>query len=194
MGNKFEYTKLLAPTEMAEIRKGTMLHVQKIIGKKITLKTLAPEQFEQYHSMLSPIVRDILHLPSSTFEETKTFLKERLEKQKQEKTLFYTIFDNVDKKIIGSIEIRDPEDNPGQLGSWLNENYWGGGRYQEVLALSTKAYFDWKQVDQINAHVDVTNIRSIKAHQKFGFEIVEKFKRDNRMVYNMILKKKKNNS
>jgi len=162
---------------------------KKIIGEIISLKLLNEKDFEQYHQMLSPTIRKILHLPSGTLQETINFLSGRNEKQQKDELLFYTIFDNKDQKLIGSIEIRDPEENPGQLGAWINENYWGDGRYQEALKLATEIYFTWKQVDEVNAHVDKTNLRSIKAHQKFGFLITEELVHDGREVYNMILKR-----
>jgi len=148
-----------------------------VVGKKITLRLLDQKYFEEYHTMFSPVVRVILGLPEiATLEETRDFLSKTVETLRGEENskykAFYCIFDNVDKKLIGALEIREPGNINGQLGTWVNENYWGGGRYQEALDLVLKAYFKAHEINSLNAYVRVANIRSLKAHQKYGFEIV----------------------
>ena len=84
--------------------------------------------------------------------------------------LHYLIYDNPTNKIIGSVEIRELDNiNPGQLGCWVNENYWGGGRFQEALHLINKTYFKLKpKADSYIAHVRLWNDRSYRALKKYG--------------------------
>lgn len=147
-----------------------------IVGKTVTLKPLEASFFDACHHMFSPTVRQWLHLPlTATTEQTREFLASRLVVIQEGKSHYFCIFDNQDKKLIGAVEIREPDFVNGQLGAWLNEKYWGGGRYQEALDLALKAYFSDTKATEVNAIIDVDNVRSIKAHQKYGFKIVDEF-------------------
>ncbi len=148
-----------------------------IIGNITTLKPLQEQFFEEYHRMFSPIVRQAIGLPpTSEPHETADFLKAALEDPQHR--MFYCIFDNQTNKLIGSVCIRTPNHPNGQLGAWVNENFWGGGRYQEALYLLLMQYFASTHNDSVNAFIEVNNKRSLKAHQKTGFEIVEKLPED----------------
>jgi len=164
---------------------------KKIVGKKITLRILGPQYFEEYHKMFSPIVRKAIGLSDKTLEQTKAFLATRVTDMKVGKTLFYCIFDKLDKKLIGAIEIREPDYPDGQLGTWINEQYWGEGHYQEALDLIIKTYFTSKEIDNVNAYVETNNIRSLKAHQKYGFKIIREFEKDGKKYYEIMYKKRK---
>jgi RimJ/RimL family protein N-acetyltransferase len=142
-------------------------------GNLITLKPLQEQFIEEYYHMFSPIVRQAIGLPStSDLQETTDFLRAIMDDPQH--LMFYCIFDNPTNKLIGAVVIRTPDHPNGQLGAWLNENFWGGERYQEALYLALKKYFDYKANNSIFAFVAVDNKRSLKAHQKMGFEIVQK--------------------
>lgn len=146
-------------------------------GNIVTLKPLKEDFFESYHKMFSPTVRQAVGLsPTSELRDTATFLKATMSDPQH--LMFYCIFDNQANKLIGSVVIRTPDYPNGQLGAWLNENFWGGGRYQEALYLALKKYFESTAYDSIYAFVEVGNERSLKAHQKMGFQIVEKLPED----------------
>ena len=90
--------------------------------------------------------------------------------------LFYCIFDNKDNKLIGAIDIREKHHNDvGQFGTWINENYWGGGRFKEATNLIAKVYFATSDDDDIEAHVRIWNKRSYHALKKCGFKDVDFF-------------------
>jgi RimJ/RimL family protein N-acetyltransferase len=147
-----------------------------IKGKKITLKRLKPEYAKDFHDVYSSeIVRKPLYIPLNVdLEWTKKYIQKKLTKEKIGKTMIYVIFDNKDNKLIGHVEIRDPKStDPGQMGCWLNENYWGSGRIQEALDLISKEYFRVKNVNKYNAHVEMWNLRSYYALKKFGFKLVD---------------------
>ncbi len=44
-----------------------------------------------------------------------------------ERFFSFVIFNNEHSTLIDAIELRSPNDSRGQLGSWLNEKYWGEG-------------------------------------------------------------------
>jgi len=136
-------------------------------GKLVTLKPLRESYFPQYVKMFSPKVRDLLHVSSQ--ESEITYLYDRLEKQKVGHTFFYCVFENKENKLIGAIEIRNPQETDSQLYSWLNEAYWGTGMYQEALQLLSKIYFQETNELFYRANVDISNIRSYKALKKHGF-------------------------
>ena len=142
-------------------------------GARVTLRLLQESFFQDYHRMLSPTVRSLLRLAEhATFQHTCDYLNSRLALMQAGKHVFFCIFDNVEQRLIGAFEIRDSNYIFGQLGVWINEQYWGGGRYQEALDLALNFYFAHSQAQSVNALIDMTNMRSLKAHQKYGFVIV----------------------
>jgi len=143
------------------------MELKNLKGKIVTLKPLREFFFPQYLKMFSPKVRELLHVSSKDSEIE--YLYDRLEKQKEGKTFFYCIFDNETGLLVGAIEIRNPQEADSQLYSWLNEKYWGTGRYQEALRLVSEKYFEQSRTSFYRANVDISNIRSYKALKKYGF-------------------------
>jgi RimJ/RimL family protein N-acetyltransferase len=153
--------------------------MKNLVGKLVTLKPLQEEFFEEYHHMFSSTVRKILGLvPTCPLQETVNFLKALMVDKRE--LMFYCIFDNKTGKLIGAVNIRTVDHPNGQLGAWMNENFWGQGRYQEALYLILKEYFESSDEDSIFVFVDTSNLRSLKAHQKFGFVATEKSCEDNK--------------
>lgn len=141
--------------------------MDEIRGILVTLRILRHMYVQSYLQMFSPIVQNMLHVPS--IEHERIYLNHRLVHVLTFTTLFYCIFDNVDQQLIGAIEIRDRMQFSGQLYSWLHEFYWGSGRYQEALLLASQQYFSLTQDLFFTAHVDVNNERSCGALRKGGF-------------------------
>lgn len=141
--------------------------VTELPGSLVTLRPLDQTHFNDYLTMFSHTVRQMLHVPDLSNE--LVYLQDRFEQQQQGKTCFFCIFDNIRTTLIGALEIRDQAQHAGQLYCWINERYWGGGRCQEALALAAQAYFQLTQQQFFTAHVDVTNVRSYHALCKSGF-------------------------
>jgi RimJ/RimL family protein N-acetyltransferase len=117
--------------------------------------------------MFSPVIRHLLHVPDT--EQECLYLESCLTKVEQRETFFMCVFDNRSEQLIGALEIRDIRHHPGQLYSWINEQFWGGGRYQEAMRLASAIYFDSMPDSFFTAHVDVGNPRSYRALRKCGF-------------------------
>jgi len=150
---------------------------QEIIGSIITLRRLEPKHFRGYHEMFSDAVREAISYPKHiTFEFTKSLLLYELRKEAEGKMIYYCIFDNKDQKLIGSIEIKEKnEEDPGQFSVWINENYWGGGRFLEAVDIISTVYFKYVGAEKYDAHVELFNRRSYHALKKYGFKEIGYF-------------------
>ena len=149
------------------------MNTQKILeGKFVILKNLSQEYIPDYLDMFSPVIQKILGVSSvwSEFEYVHT----RLHKQDINKLFFYVIFKKADNFLIGSIEIRSPE-HRGQLYTWLHEQYWSQGLFQEAFVLASRDYFIHNhQETNFTARVDISNQRSLKALLKLGCTTIRK--------------------
>ncbi len=140
---------------------------KEIVGKLVILRLLQEEYIDAYLEKFSQAIRLVLHV--RTLDSERTYLHARLAKQQEGKIVFYCIFDAGTDCIIGAIEIRDPQEHRGQLYCWINEKYWGTGRFQEAMKLAAEEYFSCSDGVSFNALVDVTNQRSYHALKKAGF-------------------------
>jgi RimJ/RimL family protein N-acetyltransferase len=148
---------------------------QEVKGKIVTLRQLKEEYFVSFHNMFSNLVRKNLEFPEFiTLGYTIRYLQELQRKASEGKMLVYCIFDNKDNKLIGAINIKEKSEAVlGQLGWWINEAYWGGGRAQEALTLMSKTYFKLKPHEKSYiAHVRLWNKRGYLALKKNGFQDV----------------------
>lgn len=145
---------------------------EEIKGSVITLRTMKEAYFVDYHNMFSLEVRRNLEYPEEiTLDFTISQLRAEMKAHQERRMLLYCIFDNTENKLIGSLEIREKNDrDPGQLGCWINENYWGKGRFQEALDLITKTYFALTNAPDYIAHVRLWNKRSYNALKKYGLK------------------------
>jgi RimJ/RimL family protein N-acetyltransferase len=170
-------TNLRQPSHQHEILQTAP---EDITGRIITLRRLREEYFIEFHNVFSNIVREQMEFPKDiNLTWTIRMLQSDMKRdQFHGKTmLFYCIFDNKDKKIIGEVNIRDKNPNDvGQIGIWINENYWGGGRFQEAIRLISETYFllHPNERDYI-AHIRLWNQRSFHAFKKFGFKQIGYF-------------------
>lgn len=148
-----------------------------INGKIVTLKRLNPKHYPAYLKMVDdPLVLKPLYFPKKiTLSWIQEYLDEDIEKESKALTFIYMVFDNKDKKLIGSIEIREPNpDDPGQFGCWLNPAYWGGERLGEAFKLISTEYFKlFPNKTKFNAHVEMWNLRSYFSLKKCGFTLAD---------------------
>jgi RimJ/RimL family protein N-acetyltransferase len=161
---------------------------QEVTGKIVTLRKLKEEYFFDWHNMFSSTVRKMLEYPDEiTLEYSITHLRHEMEKDLSRKILFYCIFDNKDKKLIGAIQIREKNpDDPGQFSWWINESYWGGGRAREAFKLISNVYFRLTNAQSFSAHVRLWNKRSYEALKKVGFKEIGFFYENRQPVRRML--------
>jgi RimJ/RimL family protein N-acetyltransferase len=149
------------------------VYPDEVPGKIVTLKKLTLKDTFDYYTMFSPMVRKAMEFPEKiTFGYIEYYVRLELEKMEKGDLIVYCIWDNKTNKMTGAINIRYKSDeDPGQLGMWLNEAFWGGGRIQEALLLISKAYFDANPKEvEYNAYVRPWNNRSAASLMKFGFK------------------------
>ncbi len=163
----FHSSKHILPIHLAQ-------RPETVAGKLVTLRKLKEEFFIDYHNMFSQTVRRGLEYPDEiTLDYTIRYLRYEMRREEKKEILQYCIFDNKDNKLIGALEIREKNDlDPGQFGCWVNERYWGGGRFQEAVALISKTYFALTDAPSYCAHVRLWNKRSYAALKRFGFKDV----------------------
>jgi len=169
IGSYLSYNWLWQDTQQTVL---TQKAPTEIKGNIITLRRLKEEYFVDYHNMFSPVARKGLEFPESiTLSYTIAYLHEEMRNAAKGKMLEYCIFDNKDNKLIGYLDIRDYDPTDvGQFGCWINENYWGGGRFKEAVDLISKAYFKLHPNEQkYIAYVRLWNKRSYHALKKCGF-------------------------
>ena len=144
-----------------------------LVGTVVTLRTPEEKYFVDYYNAFSPVVRKDLEFPAEIdLSYSINYLRHELARIARGEMLMYLIFDNVDGKLIGSTDIRELNNyDPGQVGIWINEKYWGGGRAREALQLISDAYFALHpEHNSYIAHVRPWNKRSYKLLIKFGFK------------------------
>jgi RimJ/RimL family protein N-acetyltransferase len=170
---------------------------EEIVGNLITLRQMKEEHFYEYYQMFSDDARKNLEFPADmSFGRVVAWLKYEMVESAEGRQLHYLIFDNKDKKLIGSTEIRVKETNKkddyGQLSAWINEHYRGGGRFQEAFRLINDTYFrlNPKETEYI-AHVRLWNQRSYNALKKVGFIDIDYFYENGQKTRYLLQKRKK---
>lgn len=151
-----------------------------LAGKVITLKRLNPEYFYDFYKMYDdPLVTTPLYSPDMPeevqYSQLVEHLKYELEKEANGLVLSYMIFDNKDNKLVGALEIREPDpSSPGQFGCWINPKYWGNNRFQEAFKLISNEYFRLHpNTEKFTAHVKMWNLRGYFALKKSGFKLIK---------------------
>ena len=101
--------------------------------------------------------------------------KERLEVEVK-KPLQFAIVLKAENKVIGSIELMEPDENTKnqnnskEIGCLLNENYWSGGLMTEALKVIVKYGIEHIGLDEIVAGYFEPNVGSGKALLKAGLK------------------------
>ena len=177
-----EHIQVIQKTSVAKKVESKKLNYRdEIPGKIITLKKMTLDCVQDYYDMFSPMVRQGLEFPEKiNFSYVAYYVDSLVRKQNQNKLIAYNIWDNKDNKMIGSIQVREKNNyDPGQLGMWMNEKYWGGGRIQEALLLISQEYFRVrKEANEYIAHARLWNDRSWGSLKKFGFKKIADYIED----------------
>jgi len=157
-------------------------------GESVFLELLSDKYILDYLSAFSCTVQEMVRVADIGSEYC--YLQERLVKQQDKKTVFYCVFDGLDKNCIGAIEIRDGIEHAGQLYCWLNEHYWGTGLFTRAMCLASHSYFVQSGAPFFTAHVDKNNKRSYYALKKCGFADQGIVKGPRGAQYQLVLRRK----
>lgn len=136
-----------------------------LVGPRVKLRPLEPSIFEKYLASFSYIVRSYL---GADLESERIYLETHYHQMLQGETFFFVILCKEKNIVIGAIEVRH-ESYRGQLYYWLNERFWSRGFLQEALKILLKYYHAQTGKKSVTAFVDVSNILSIRALERFGF-------------------------
>lgn len=155
--------------------------------QNLILEQLAQNHFEAYLAMFSPFIQKILNV--SDTQEEHEYLKLQYQKVQNNQTFFYCIIEAFSQQLIGALEIRSKA-HRSQLYNWINEQFWGNGYYQEALLTLLPHYFkQHPEEEEVNARVDISNLRSFYALKKCGFTQTGIFKGSREDQYNLIIVK-----
>ena len=159
-----------------------------LVGPRVVLRALNPLFFADYLKMFSKTVRSFLGI--TDIQSERLYLKSHYEQVQENKLIFFCIFSKKTEQFMGAVEIRPPH-YKSQLYNWLNEQFWSHGFMQESLTLATHYYFMLHPDSSgITACVNISNIKSIAALERFGFEKLLQGKGPREDQIHMILKNK----
>lgn len=135
----------------------------------IELVPLDYEKIPLYQDLFEPELWPALQVTS--WEDEQTYLTWCLDRQKRGiPTFFYLIYAVTEQCYVGAIQIRLPEENPGQLYCWIQKNYRGKGFIQAAIRAAALIYFEQTGLLEFTARVYCDNPASYKALQKAGFK------------------------
>lgn len=161
--------------------------MKQIKTENLILEPLVQNHFEAYLAMFSPFIQKVLDV--SDLQEEQEYLKIQYQKVQHNQTFFYCIIEAFSQQLIGALEIRTKAYR-SQLYNWINEQFWGNGYYQEALLALLPHYFQqYPEEEEVNARVDVSNLRSFYALKKCGFTQTGIFKGPREDQYNLIIVK-----
>lgn len=137
----------------------------------VELKDLDYSHIAIYKKLFEPNLWPYLQV--ACWEDEEAYLELCLtRKERGIPTFFYLIYAPKENAYVGAIQIRLPDENPGQLYCWINKQYWGKGYLQEAIKKTATIYFNETGLTEFTARVYCENPRSYKALLKAGFEPV----------------------
>jgi RimJ/RimL family protein N-acetyltransferase len=137
----------------------------------IELVPLDYEKIAVYQELFEPELWPALQV--ARWEDEQTYLTQCLDRQKRGiPTFFYLIYAVAEQSYVGAIQIRLPEENPGQLYCWIQKKYRGKGYIQAAIRTAAHFYFDQTGLLEFTARVYCDNLASYKALQKAGFKSI----------------------
>lgn len=104
--------------------------------------------------------------------ETKTYLEKLLLRNSLPKSHYYFIQEKISNKVIGSIGVDDIDviKMSCEISYAVSPSYWGKGIFYDALKTLLEDLFVQKKFNRVQATTFATNMRSIMALKKFGFE------------------------
>ncbi|MDN7240753.1 GNAT family N-acetyltransferase [Planococcus sp. N028] len=139
--------------------------------KSIKLVNHRFDYANEIHTLSSATpVKEALGLPDGTVEDTKQFIKMRLEEEFAGKTVPRVIL-NEDFELIGLTDLMfiDYPKKSCHIGTWIGHPYWGKGYNEASKIAILQIAFKELGLDYVFAGARQTNIRSQKAQEKLPY-------------------------
>lgn len=150
-----------------------MAYFKKIVGKRIFLSPVNPEDAETYAKWINDLEISI-YLTSAA--KIYSLQKERdiLEHISKEGYCF-AIIDSEKEKLIGNIGLEDVDlvDRKAVLGIFIGDKeYWNKGYGEEAIRLLLDFSFNLLNLNSIMLIVKGFNKRAIRCYEKCGFKLI----------------------
>ena len=152
-----------------------MAYFKKIVGKRIYLSPVNPDDAETYAKWINDI--DIsIYLTSAPKIYSLQKEREILEHISKEGYCF-AIIDSEKEKVIGNIGLEDVDhiDRKAVLGIFIGDKeYWSKGYGEEAIELLLDFSFNILNLNSIMLIVKAFNKRAIRCYEKCGFKLIGK--------------------
>lgn len=173
-----------------ESKPGTQLDCLKatIMTSRLMLRPICKEDApEIFKNFTAEVTRYMIPKYAEKIEDTLTFIRESLEKTKQQANIQFVILNRKTHEFLGccGVHIRDNAKTP-ELGIWIKKSAHGNGYGREAIC-EIKNYCDKNLMyDYLIYPVDKANIASIKIPEALDGEIFKEGKKsteDGRELY-----------
>lgn len=139
--------------------------------KKVTLVPHKLDFCEDIYRMSSaPPVKEALGLPDGTVEDTRQFVRQAMQQEREGVTVPRVILDG-HGNLIGLTDLMfiDHSKKSCHIGTWIGHDYWGQG-YNEASKIEIlRIAFEELGLDYVFAGAREVNVRSQKAQAKLPF-------------------------
>ena len=152
-----------------------MRYFKKIVGERIYLSPVNPEDAEKYAEWINDLNVSI-YLTSAPKVYSLLKEKEILESLSKEGYCF-AIIDSEKDKLIGNIGLEDVDfiDRKAVLGIFIGDkDYWNKGYGTEAIELLLDFSFNLLNLNSIMLIVHAFNKRAIRCYEKCGFKLIGK--------------------
>lgn len=150
-----------------------MAYIKKIIGERIFLSPVNPDDAETYAKWINDLEVNI-YLTSAPKIYSVQKEREILERMCKEGYNF-AIIDSEKEKLIGNIGLEDVDllDRKAVLGIFIGDKeYWGKGYGTEAIELLLDFSFNILNMNSIMLLVKAFNKRAIRCYEKCGFKLI----------------------
>jgi len=155
-----------------------MKYFKKMVGERIYLSPLNPEDAEQFCIWLNDLeIVKTLSMPDRLF--SLEYEKEALSKMSKQNEPSFAVVDLKTDQLIGSCGLFDVNhlNQTAEFGiSICDKNYWNQGYGQETLKLLLDFGFNILNLHNIRLKVYSYNKRAIRCYEKTGFKHVAKLR------------------
>jgi ribosomal-protein-serine acetyltransferase len=117
---------------------------------------------------------------TKTFEETRTFLEENIQRARDKKYFPFIIEDIATREIVGFIDVKNIDWNipKAELGCYADEKYAGTGLTSKAFSLVVDHCFAHFGFKKLFLRTHQSNVAAQRLAEKTGFEVEGRIRRD----------------